>query len=111
MKVTTIAVSPLWRVEANREARSTAVGFGQLRATADKCLILRLLLIHKTLYCPWQRTFNPLVAGSNPARPTTNNQQAHEFTFVGFLLSGRSLVASENVRPLPVRFDIENSSH
>jgi hypothetical protein len=36
-----------------------------------------------------QRTFNPLVAGSNPARPTTNQQKAHEFTFVGFLLSAR----------------------
>src|SRR5439155_21364027 len=57
-----------------------------------------------------QRTFNPLVAGSNPARPTTNHQKAHEFTFVGFLLSGHSLVASENVRSLPVRIDIENFS-
>jgi hypothetical protein len=29
---------------------------------------------------------------------------------VGFLLSGRSLVASENVRSLPVNIAIENSS-
>ena len=56
-------------------------------------------------------TFNRLVAGWNPARPTTNKYQAHEFTFVGFLLSGRSLVAPEKVRSLPVRIDIENSSH
>jgi len=27
--------------------------------------------------------------GSNPARPTTNTHQAHEFTFVGFLLCGQ----------------------
>jgi hypothetical protein len=40
-----------------------------------------------------QRTFNPLVAGSNPARPTKNYQEAHEFRFVGFLRSGHSLVA------------------
>jgi hypothetical protein len=46
-----------------------------------------------------QRTFNPLVAGSNPARPTMNYQEAHEFRFVGFLRSGRSLVASEKARP------------
>jgi hypothetical protein len=39
-----------------------------------------------------ERTFNPLVAGSNPARPTTNKQETHEFTFVGFLLSGPFLV-------------------
>ena len=32
------------------------------------------------------RTFNPLVAGSNPARPTTNAQEAHEFRFVGFFV-------------------------
>jgi hypothetical protein len=30
--------------------------------------------------------FNPLVAGSNLARPTTNKYEAHEFTLVGFLL-------------------------
>jgi hypothetical protein len=33
-----------------------------------------------------ERTFNPLVAGSNPARPTTNIQEAHLLTVVGFLL-------------------------
>jgi hypothetical protein len=43
-----------------------------------------------------QRTFNPLVAGSSPARPTTNKQEAHAFRCVGFLRSGRSLVYSEN---------------
>ena len=31
-----------------------------------------------------QRTFNPLVAGSNPARPTKYFREAHEFRFVGF---------------------------
>jgi hypothetical protein len=39
-------------------------------------------------------TFNPLVAGSNPARPTKYFQEAHEFRFVGFCFSGPSLVAS-----------------
>jgi hypothetical protein len=39
-----------------------------------------------------QRTFNPLVAGSNPARPTKIYQEAHELRFVGFFVSGRSLV-------------------
>jgi hypothetical protein len=55
-------------------------------------------------------TFNPLVAGSNLARPTKNKYKAHEFTFVGFLLSGRSLAASEKVRSPPIRIDIEISS-
>ena len=49
-----------------------------------------------------QRTFNPLVAGSNPARPTTNYQEAHEFRFVGFLRSGHSLVGSEDVQSRPI---------
>ena len=40
-----------------------------------------------------QRTFNPLVAGSNPARPTKYFREAHEFRFVGFFVSGRSLVS------------------
>ena len=33
-----------------------------------------------------QRTFNPLVAGSSPARPTKIQQEAHAFRCVGFLL-------------------------
>ena len=33
-----------------------------------------------------QRTFNPLVAGSNPARPTKYFREAHEFRFVGFFV-------------------------
>jgi hypothetical protein len=40
-----------------------------------------------------QRTFNPLVAGSNPARPTKFQQKAYEFRFVGFFVSGPYLVA------------------
>jgi hypothetical protein len=38
------------------------------------------------------RSFNPLVAGSNPARPTKISQEAHEFRFVGFLFSGLYLI-------------------
>jgi hypothetical protein len=41
--------------------------------TSRKYVILRLL-IHRISNCPWQRSFNPLVKGSNPARPTTNLQ-------------------------------------
>jgi hypothetical protein len=48
-------------------------------------------------------TFNPLVAGSNPARPTTNKYQAHEFTFVGFLLWCRSRLKTHPAATGPVR--------
>jgi len=37
-------------------------------------------------------------------------KEAHEFTFVGFFVSGRSLVASKTVRSLPVRINIEKPS-
>ena len=50
-----------------------------------------------------QRTFNPLVAGSSPARPTMNYQEAHEFRFVGFLRSGHPLVASKKRAAPPCR--------
>jgi hypothetical protein len=46
------------------------------------------------------RSFNPLVAGSNPARPTKIQNEKANLHGLAFLFSGRSLVASEESRNL-----------
>jgi len=43
-------------------------------------------------------SLNPFVAGSIPARPTNIHQEAHEFRFVGFLLSARFLCQFHSVQ-------------
>ncbi|VXC38776.1 hypothetical protein BURKHO8Y_210442 [Burkholderia sp. 8Y] len=81
---------------------------GQIRLTVIEIAAYNFASFGSLAQLVEQRTFNPLVAGSNPARPTKEFkglqvQACNPLSFVRFLCRGRALISSLDEWTAPAR--------